>query len=191
MQFTQNQDEVQLLAVTIPGRQMQLGWRFVSENRAVLSEPILMANEVPDVMISILPGCMFFGPDQAACIYWSSDGQDFSLLGALSHQLPSSFFRTGWGTLLQPGTTIQLAISIEPMDVATNLGLGVSGEALEDRKSFAAAIARDLWTFLTSFAVDHVQSNGSMMLVPTTVLDRWMERFNAKFARDPNFMLKE
>ncbi len=29
-----------------------------------------------------------------------------------------------------------------------------------------------------------------MMMVPTTVLDRWLERFRAKFSRDPNFMLK-
>jgi hypothetical protein len=183
--------EQQLFAVTIPGRQMQLGWTVVGENRAVMSEPILLASDVPDVMISMLPGCVFFSPDQAACVYWSPNGQDWSILGAISHQVPSAFLRTGWGTLLEPGSAVQLAVSIEPMDVASNLGLGASGEALEDRKSFAAAIARDLWNFLTSFAVNHVQSNGSMMLVPTTVLDRWMERFNRKFERDPNFMLKE
>jgi len=83
------------------------------------------------------------------------------------------------------------------MDVATNLGLGASGEAVEDRKAFAAAIARDLWAFLTSFAQTSplgsgggVQSNGEMMLVPTSVLDRWLVRFNEKFSIDPNFMLK-
>ena len=35
-----------------------------------------------------------------------------------------------------------------------------------------------------------VQTQGDMMLVPINVLDRWLERFHAKFARDPNFMLK-
>lgn len=187
MQFVEV--DQQLFAVTIPGRQMQLGWRLVAENRAVMTEPIIEANAVPDVMISMLPGCSFFRPDQAACVYWSHNGQDWSLLGAISHQVPSSLFRTGWVNLLENGSIIQLAVSIEPMEVAANLGLGVNGEALEDRKAFASAIARDLWTFLTSFA--DIQSNGSMMLVPTTVLDRWMERFNSKFARDPNFMLKD
>jgi hypothetical protein len=98
-------------------------------------------------------------------------------------------FRTGWGALVAPGASVQLAVSLESMDVAANLGLAAGGEALEDRATFAAAIARDLWAFLTSFA-QGVQSNGQMMLVPTTVLDKWLARFNTKFARDPNFMLK-
>jgi len=178
----------QPFAVTVPGRPMQLSWQVVGEARAVMTEPIHAASEVPDVMVAVSPGSTFLRPDQAACIYWSADGDTWSLLGALWHERPSSIFRTGWVSLLAPGAAVQMACSIEPMEVATNLGLGASGEAVEDRKTFAAAIARDLWAFITSFA--HPQSNGEMMLVPTSVLDRWLNRFNEKFARDPNFMLK-
>ena len=33
--------------------------------------------------------------------------------------------------------------------------------------------------------------HGDALVVPTSVLDKWMERFEAKFRRDPNFMLKQ
>jgi len=183
----------QLFAVTVPGRLMQLDWQAVGPARAIMNEDIASASEVPDVMVSMLPGSSLIAPDQAAVVYWSIDGVDWSLLGALSHATPSGMFRTGWGTLVAPGAAVRLAVSVEPLETARNLGLGASGEAVEDRKAFAAAIARDLWNFLTSFSQavpGSVQASGGMMLVPTTVLDRWIERFNAKFARDPNFMLK-
>ena len=174
---------------------MQLDWQALSPTRGLLVEEIVAASEVPDVCICIAPGSLFLAADQAAVIYWSFDGDAWSLLGALSHTVPSAVFRTGWGTNVPPGVGVRLAVSLEPMATAANLGLSAGGEALEDRKVFAAAIARDLWAFLTSFDQTPargpgVQSNGDMMLVPTSVLDRWLVRFNEKFARDPNFMLK-
>jgi len=181
--------QAQLFAVVVPGRHMALDWQPMGETRAVLAEPIQAGSEVPDVMISVLPGSTFLRPDQAAVFYWSVDGAEWSLLGAVTLAQPSSMFRTGWGALVAPGASVRLAVSLESIDVAKNLGLSACGEALEDRATFAAAIARDLWAFLTSFA-QGVQSNGEMMLVPTTVLDKWLTRFNSKFARDPNFMLK-
>mmetsp|Transcript_35710 Transcript_35710/g.72779 ORF Transcript_35710/g.72779 Transcript_35710/m.72779 type:complete len:221 (-) Transcript_35710:202-864(-) len=180
----------QLFAVTVPGRPLALSWSIISPTRAVLTEPIVLATSVPDLVVSLMPGSSFLMAEQAAMVYWSTDGTSWSLLGAVWHQRPSQIFRTGWGALgLPPESSVQLAVSIEPMEVATNLGLGASGEAVEDRKTFAAAIARNLWAFLTSFA-QGVQNNGEMMLVPTTVLDRWLVRFNEKFSIDPNFMLK-
>jgi mannose-1-phosphate guanylyltransferase len=32
---------------------------------------------------------------------------------------------------------------------------------------------------------------GEMMMVPTNILDRWIERFNRKYQIDPNFMMKD
>ncbi|RHY71222.1 hypothetical protein DYB34_013499, partial [Aphanomyces astaci] len=66
-----------------------------------------------------------------------------------------------------------------------NLGIEASG--LEERKSFALKIAQDLFNFMTSFSTS---TNSSMMVVPTNLLDRWMERFESKYRRDPNFMMK-
>ena len=169
---------------------MQLDWQPTESTKAILASDVDRASEVPDLMVSVLPGCTFLQADQAAVFYWSADGVDWSLLGALSFANPSAMFRTGWGTVVAAGAAVRLAVSIEPYGVAANLGLGAGGEAVEDRGAFAQAIARDLWAFLGSFSQETVQSNGAMMLVPTNVLDRWMERFKSKFARDPNFMLK-
>lgn len=201
----------QILAVSIPGRQMLLDWIALSDTRAILAEPIPCARDVPDVLISFLPTgntAAFMQPDRAAVVYWApvdaagSDATNWSLLGALHSNLPSALFRTGWGPAL-PETTqqsVRLAVSLEPLAVAANLGLSAKGEAVEERRAFAAAIARDLWSFLGSFSQPNpqaqqqhgpvVQTNGEWMLLPTNIVDRWLERFNAKFSRDPNFMLK-
>ncbi len=195
-------------------------WQVVGPSRAILCDLILDPTSAPDVMVSFIPGQAdaFMQPDRAAVIYWApvdaatgETSPNWSLLGALHGQSPSQLFRTGWSAgALQGfplGTPVRLAVSLEPMTVAANLGLGAGGEAVEERRAFAAAIARDLWNFLGSFSQPNpyanqhqhqqqhqqpaVQSNGEMMLVPTNILDRWLERFNAKFSRDPNFMMKK
>jgi hypothetical protein len=50
---------------------------------------------------------------------------------------------------------------------------------VSDRRGFARAIARDLMAFVTSFAAP-----------PADVVDRWLARFDAKYARDPSFYLR-
>ncbi|RHY32192.1 hypothetical protein DYB32_002774 [Aphanomyces invadans] len=70
-------------------------------------------------------------------------------------------------------------------DNVRNLGIEASG--LEERKSFALKIAMDLFNFMSSFSTS---SNSNMMVVPTNLLDRWIERFESKYRRDPNFMMK-
>ena len=183
-----------LLGVICPGRPMTCAWQITEATRAVMVDHITAANEVPDILIALLPDRPFLSAEQAAIIYWTSDGANWSLLGAIAQQKPSAMLRTGWGTALEPGAVVQLAVSIEPMQVAANLGLdmlaaGVSiGESRtrrqrrqhrsmptppppspppspptnahhpstaqghEERRTFARAIARDLWNFLTSFS---------------------------------------
>jgi len=185
-----------LLGVIVPGRPMACAWSIVEPSRAVMVEHIVAANEVPDILIALLPDRPFLQPDQAAILYWTSDGANWSLLGAVAQQKPSAMLRTGWGTALEPGAVVQLAVSIEPMQVAANLGLDMlAAGGHEERRTFARAIARDLWNFLTSFSQKApsggaIQSNGEMMLIPTNVLDSWLKRFDSKYARDPNFMMK-
>uniref|UniRef100_A0A7S2R3M5 Hikeshi-like domain-containing protein n=1 Tax=Rhizochromulina marina TaxID=1034831 RepID=A0A7S2R3M5_9STRA len=185
----------ELLGVIVPGRPIQTAWKIVGESRAVLCEHILAADQCPEVMVSLLPGRSdFMRPDLAAVLYWSSDGAQWALLGALWNQKPSAMFRTGWSSALPPGSEVEIAVSLEPLEVAANLGLEVlAAGGAEEKRTFARAIARDLWNYLASFSQSvpgSVQTSGEMMLVPTTILDRWMERFDAKYQRDPNFMLK-
>jgi len=179
-----------LLSVIVPGRAMMTSWQIMEPTRATLAETITNANEVPDVMVALLPDRAILAVDQAAIIYWTHDGVNWSLLGAVAQQKPSAMLRTGWGTALEPGAVVQLAVSIEPMEIAANLGLELlAAGGNEERRNFARAIASDVWRYLTSFS-QTVQSNGEMMLIPTNVLDNWMKRFDRKYAVDPNFMLK-
>ncbi|RQM23093.1 hypothetical protein B5M09_005691 [Aphanomyces astaci] len=79
------------------------------------------------------------------------------------------------------------AASHHHTDVESVRNLGIEASGLEERKSFALKIAQDLFNFMTSFSTS---TNSSMMVVPTNLLDRWMERFESKYRRDPNFMMK-
>jgi Protein of unknown function (DUF775) len=72
------------------------------------------------------------------------------------------------------------------IDTITNLSLEYSG--VEDRFAFAHKIALDLFRYMTSFAQG---GSAGSMIVPTNVFDKWMERFERKYALDPNFMMKE
>ena len=112
-----------LLGVICPGRPMSSAWQITEATRAVMVDHITAANEVPDILIALLPDRPFLTAEQAAIIYWTSDGANWSLLGAIAQQKPSAMLRTGWGTALEAGAVVQLAVSIEPMQVAANLGL--------------------------------------------------------------------
>lgn len=80
---------------------------------------------------------------------------------------------------------LQLGVSIESLENVKNLGIEASG--LAERKEFALKIAMDLFNYMTSFSTS---TNQAYMTIPTNLLDRWMERFETKYKRDPNFMLK-
>jgi hypothetical protein len=72
------------------------------------------------------------------------------------------------------------------LETIFNLDIAMSG--VDDRHAFAHKIALDLFQYMNSFS----QSGQSgMMLVPTGIFDKWMERFDRKYRLDPNFMMKK
>ena len=56
-----------------------------------------------------------------------------------------------------------------------------------DRGQVAKKIAMNLFNYLQSF--DDVGSQRGIMTVPTNVFERWIKRFEEKFALDPNFFM--
>lgn len=76
-------------------------------------------------------------------------------------------------------------IVLRSLESISNLGIEASG--LEERKAFAHKIALDLFHYMNSFSTSR---DSSMMTVPSNMFDRWIERFEAKYKRDPNFMMK-
>ena len=57
----------------------------------------------------------------------------------------------------------------------------------DDRSHVALKVAQNLFRFMESFSQTRVE--GEVLVVPTTVLDRWMKRFSEKYERDPSFLL--
>lgn len=116
---------------------------------------------------------------------------EFELVGAISNHKPSGVFRTGWTTnetlsaaMNSSSTiTINLGVSIEPMDQISNVG------AIQDKTiHMAKNIAKDLFNYMQSF--DAGNGGGGNMVVPKNIFERWISRFESRSSRDPNFFMK-
>ena len=115
-------------------------------------------------------------------------------MGAIANHKPSGVFRTGWATnetlssaIHSPCgsvVTINLGVSIEPLENISNVG------AMPDKTVHVAKnIALDLFNYMQSF--DTGSGGAGNMVVPKSVFDRWMARFESKFRLDPNFFNKK
>jgi hypothetical protein len=153
---------------------------------------------VTEVVCFLLPGSTL-PPQHGILIYWQvtspasteTAATGFELFGSVSHQHPSSIFRTGWGlneTVVsmqqQSQLTVTLGVSVEPLANIENIQVA---NVDESRLHVAKQIATDLFTFMQSFDTGGL---GNVMTVPTNIFDRWMTRFEARFRRDPNFFMK-
>ncbi|CAN0135036.1 unnamed protein product [Pylaiella littoralis] len=173
--------------VLAPGRLVHSEFRTIDASKCVIE--IINPREVDEVVFFLLPTSPV-PPGHAAVLYFSvPNSEHWEVLGAVGFNKPSGIFRTNWPTneQMQSCTVVQLGVSIESEDVVTNLQLGDGG--VQDRKQFALKIAKDLFQFMSSFS-HSTQAGPEMMVVPTNVLDRWIQRFESKYNRDPNFMLK-
>ena len=102
-------------------------------------------------------------------------------------------FATGWSEheqvieMSQNSVQITVGISLEPLANIQNVG--AFSENIQRSKLFVAQmIAQDLFKFMQSF--DTGDSGTNMVSVPKNIFDRWFQRFQNRFQRDPNFFLK-
>lgn len=183
--------------IIVPGRPVITDFQVVSETKCVtfIQYPSIVSELtfflVPNAAIPYGYGAiLYYSTGVASMENWST-GNEWVILGSISPEKPSGTFRTGWTMqdILTNSPMIQLGISIEPMETIANLSLSYSG--VEDRLVYARKIAEDLWNYMTSLAVPNDATNSQgLMIVPLTIFDRWMERFDRKYRLDPNFMLK-
>ncbi|OQS02059.1 hypothetical protein THRCLA_05538 [Thraustotheca clavata] len=171
--------------MVIAGRPVLTDFAELSPTQYVIDIPY--PAQVTDITFFLLPHSPV-PPGFAAVLYFAVPQlQNWQLLGSVFAEKPSAIFRTSWPThpdvVNQP--VVQLGISIESLANVKNLGIEESG--LMERKAFAHKIALDLFNFMSSFSTS---TDRSLMVIPTNLLDRWMERFEAKYRRDPNFMMK-
>lgn len=116
--------------------------------------------------------------------------QDWEFLTALSNVKPSAIVNAGWSLnpLVHSAPVVRLGISIEP--AATLLPKLEVLELPDFRRDFARKIALNLFRFIESFSQGGPSRDGNFLRCPQDVLDRWLVRFDEKYARDPNFILK-
>jgi len=143
--------------------------------------------------IFLLPG-VALPADRGITVLWSAPPHaEWTPLGVLTPAAPSATFRTGWPAALAPPApqpppaALLLGLAVEPLDaVASVAGALSAGE--EDQLATAQLVARDLYTFLSSFCV--ASPVGERVVMPMTAIDRWLAKFADKYRHDKGFLLK-
>ena len=130
------------------------------------------------------------GQPTGLSVYYSTPPfQRFEFLTALSNLKPSSIVNAGWSLnpSVNESSTVRMVFSIEP---AAELLPKIEMVSQTDfRRDFARKIALNLFRFIESFSQGGGR-DGSFIRCPQDVLDRWLVRFDEKYKRDPNFILK-
>jgi Protein of unknown function (DUF775) len=201
--------DVVLFATTAPG--------FTSQQHPLALPPdcgVLCYWQISSSETSETTGFALFGAltsTQPSALYrtgWSEHEQIVSILQ--QQQLsPTNNASIPGGT---PTFTLTIGLSMEPIANVQNLLGDTSGIVVphgggggfnvhstnnntsNNRLYVAQKIALDLFRFMQSFdnTGNGNKSNGqpTMMTVPHNIFDRWYQRFENRFRRDPNFFLK-
>lgn len=139
--------------------------------------------------------CIFFlnnftlPPDKALAVYIQSPGSPFLFCGAVTLTRPSAVLSLAWP---EPGGQMQLTapdstplsakIGVSVEDLASLPSLDVVAEKRIER--LAMKVGENLFNFMQSFCgVD-----GSKLIVPMDILDRWFKKFQEKAKRDPEYL---
>lgn len=128
-------------------------------------------------------------PDKALAVYIQSPGSPFLFCGAVTLARPSAVLSLPWP---EPGGQMQLTapdstplsakIGVSVEDLASLPSLDVVAEKRIER--LAMKVGENLFNFMQSFCgVD-----GSKLIVPMDILDRWFKKFQEKAKRDPEYL---
>lgn len=138
-------------------------------------------------------------PNHGVVIYWQMTSNanvptGFALLGAVTAEQPSAVLATGWSENVQIAemssapapTAITFGLSLEPIENMFNIG-AVQSRVEQGKLHVARKIAGDLFRYMQSFDTGAAAQH---LVVPNNIFDRWFQRFENRFRRDPNFFLK-
>ncbi|GMN46359.1 hypothetical protein TIFTF001_015545 [Ficus carica] len=135
-------------------------------------------------------------PDKALAVYVQSPGSPFVFCGAVTLARPSAVLSLPWPEPggFGAGGQLQIAAAADAA-LPASAKIGVSVEELAALPSLDAAaekrienvamkVGENLFNFMQSFCgVD-----GSKLVVPMDILDRWFKKFQEKAKRDPDFL---
>ncbi|CAM9473532.1 unnamed protein product [Chrysoparadoxa australica] len=174
-------NEIVQFGLVIPGRPLLCQFLPVAASKAILE--IANPGDVPELAFFLLPSSPV-PVGSVAALYSSTLDQSWELIGTIRAESPSGFFKTRWDMTLAGASTAQLGVSIEKSEQ-----FSIPSQRVDDRKYFAYKVAHHLFNFMTSFNQSS-NAGSEVMVIPTNILDRWLESFNQKYARDPSFLLR-
>ena len=194
------------VGLLIPGYPVRTDFVAIDQSKCALTlscpgDLAVPLASVTEIGLFLLPSASLPAGHGVLC-YWqitaavAQPGQapaatGYELLGPMTPTKPSAIFQTGWAEheqlveISNSGVPVKvtIAVSIEPLDNVDNLT-----RKPETRLFVAQKVAMDLFKFLQSF--DNGTAPPGNMVVPNNIFDRWLQRFEAKFRRDPNFFLR-
>ena len=173
----------------VTGRPIQLDFAQVAPDKFVVD--VIAPATAPEIAIFMQPAAMnALPPDKGIVVYLVSPS-GYTPLCVLTRSSPSSIVHTGWPTVQEMCALerVQLGLSIEDAAVVASTAVTLSTTERTDKFGFAQLVARDLFQFVLSFS--QATPTGDRLQLPPDAVERWARRFEDKFKRDPNFLLKQ
>ncbi|RDX73616.1 Protein Hikeshi, partial [Mucuna pruriens] len=129
-------------------------------------------------------------PEKALAVYIQSPGSPFVFCGAVTVARPSAVLTLAWP---EPGAGGMLQLTADAQPLSAKIGVSVEDlaslpsldVAAEKRiEGLAMKVGENLFNFMQSFCgVD-----GSKLIVPMDILDRWFKKFQERAKRDPEYL---
>lgn len=132
------------------------------------------------VLTLAAPGSLPAGA--ALALYVAVGGAGWEYRGAVTPTHPSDVLPLAWPDGA-PGGGALLGVALE----AEAETAGREGAKLASRLEFGRRVGLDLFRYIDSFA--QRAGNGMAIVLPAGALDAWWAKFEAKFRRDPEFLL--
>ncbi|KAL8161173.1 hypothetical protein V2J09_012662 [Rumex salicifolius] len=149
-------------------------------------------HQVKELCIFLLNG-LTLPVDKGLAVYIQSPGSSFLYCGAVTISRPSTVLTLPWPDpaadstsppqLTAPGApplSAKIGVSVE--DLASLPSLDDAGDRRIER--MALKVGENLFNFMQSFC----SVDGSRLVVPMDILDRWFKKFQEKAKRDPDYL---
>uniref|UniRef100_A0A7S3UHH5 Hikeshi-like domain-containing protein n=1 Tax=Oxyrrhis marina TaxID=2969 RepID=A0A7S3UHH5_OXYMA len=123
-------------------------------------------------------------------IYYTATTDGATFVGALSNARPTDIFSPGWP--LNPDIAnmpaVRIGLAFEPSESLLPK-MSTVGESVDFKREFARKIALNLFRYIESFNTNG-GGDARFMRCPQDLLDRWLQRFDDKYSKDPMFVFK-
>ncbi|KAF4716708.1 hypothetical protein FOZ63_004622 [Perkinsus olseni] len=123
-------------------------------------------------------------------VYYTATTDGATFVGALSNAKPTDIFSPGWP--LNPDIAsmpaVRIGLAFEPSESLLPKMSTVS-ESVDFKREFARKVALNLFRYIESFNTSG-GGDARFMRCPQDLLDRWLQRFDDKYDKDPMFVFK-